>query len=161
MKLRWTFRGQSRALGSLVFAGFGIVEVDQAVFWAERSVALAIASGDLWTQACAFAAQAAVTTDVGDPRDAQALYEQALDLFSAVGDRRNQAIIQLNLGVLAAEGAADDRARSSSLTPPLTPGSWPTEGPGLPLSWSTPAWIFMRGETMRQDVASRKRSSRR
>ena len=104
-------RGQSRVLGSLVFAAFGIVDVDQVVSWAERSVALATASKDVWTQGCAFAALASVTADVGDdPEEAWALYEQALGLFSDIGDLRNEAIIQLNLGVVAVERGAYDQA---------------------------------------------------
>jgi tetratricopeptide (TPR) repeat protein len=48
----------------------------------------------------------------GNDREAEALYEESLLLFTEVGDGRNQAIEQLNLGCLAIVSDAYERAES-------------------------------------------------
>ena len=95
------------------------------------------------------------------PKKAWALYEQALGLFADIGDLRNEAIIQLNLGVVAVERGAYDQAGAlleSATANARIVGDTGTVAAAL---MEHAGAVFKRGETVRRDVAYRKRSSRR
>jgi tetratricopeptide (TPR) repeat protein len=104
--------GQARTLGSLAYAYMWLEQVGEAVHHAERSVAIAEASGDPWITACALAALGGARVEEGNESGAEALYEESRRLFAEVGDARNEAIEQLNLGCLAIAKGAYERADS-------------------------------------------------
>jgi hypothetical protein len=59
-----------------------------------------------WKRASALNSQANDAVDNGDTKRAIALYQEALDLFSANGDQKNIAIVQRNLDIARKEFAA-------------------------------------------------------
>ncbi len=102
--------GLALALGSLAFIHLWRGETEQALERAERSVATVEQLDDPWVEACALAALSAVRGELKDMMGEVRLLEESLRRFDEVGDRRNQAIVQLNLGVAAVETGEHERA---------------------------------------------------
>ena len=102
--------GLALALGSLAFIQLWRGETEQALEHAERSVATVEQLDDPWVEACALAALSAVRGEMKDTIGEVHLLEESLRRFVEVGDLRNQAIVQLNLGVAALESDEHERA---------------------------------------------------
>jgi predicted ATPase len=105
-------QGVARASCGLAFALLNLGRSEEGTAAAEHSLSAARTSGDAWTIACALSALAMTKDDTGDADGAEALLWDSHRLFTEVGDRRNAAIVLLNLGGIAAHAGWLDRAES-------------------------------------------------
>jgi tetratricopeptide (TPR) repeat protein len=94
-------RGEVMTLISLAAADRLVGKLDTALSYAKDAVRIVVTINDAWTTAWVRCTLGQALLDTRQPVEAAEQYGQAYDLFKAFGDKKNQGLALLGLGIAA------------------------------------------------------------